>query len=401
MKTLLLLPFALSATTSLVYAETVNCNGNLDDNYKTPVTVNIEKSKDSLVPRSNGFLSAKVTFDFGGAKQQKSSIVRRFETSQKIIYKDVLDSTSFRLEIAGKIGNLFLDQRTTFKESVKNLSCEIIGKASGQVSTCPAEDKKGELLILAAKTGSLSQVEDLLEECKANANFVNSLGCNALMSVIDPNCGSSSYSHHLSSMHESEIVEILLSKGVALEQKDPVTEETALLKAVKNNSGWVIDQLLDSGANINAQDRNGNTPLILAVLNSSYQQVKSLLRHDPDLAITNSAGKTAQQIAEDYKLQDILDIMVPEYEVVTVKMNASGKCIPGMIHIMQDEPVEIELKAGDKMLFLEAKDLNLSLMAMPNSSQKALLKPSKKGNFPYSCGIHGGSNPSSGIIMVM
>ncbi|HXH74677.1 MAG TPA: ankyrin repeat domain-containing protein [Bacteriovoracaceae bacterium] len=405
MKTLVFLSLLTLSTLNSVYAEVVNCHGSLDNAYKTPVGLIIEKSKDSMFPSSNSFLNAKVTFDYDGTKQQKLNIVRRFEKDGKIIYKDILDSSSFRLEINNSEGELSLDMNTTFKEKIQHLSCVIAGKVTGQVSTCPlsyTKDLAGEMLITAAKSGNMQTLEDLLLECEANVNFINKLGCNALMSAVDPNCGIAEYSApQISSMYENETVELLLKKGAKLELKDPIDGSTALLKSIRNKSGWVIDQLLDAGSNINVQDKDGNTPLILSVLNSSYQQVKTLIKHELDLTLKNNEGKTAQQIAEELKLDEILELLVPEYEAITIKMNANGKCVPAMIHVMQDETVELELKANDKMLLFESKDLNISLMAMPNSSQKTLMKPSKKGNFPYSCGEHGGSNQSTGIIMVM
>jgi ankyrin repeat protein len=55
--------------------------------------------------------------------------------------------------------------------------------------------------------------------------------------------------------------------------------------------------LLIRGANINLQDRWGNTPLMLAVSNQNREAIHSLLRNGSDLSIKNKYGFTVMDKA--------------------------------------------------------------------------------------------------------
>ena len=71
-----------------------------------------------------------------------------------------------------------------------------------------------------------------------------------------------------------------------------------LLKAVTlDNARWV-QQLLDAGADPNAPDANGQTPLILALREDARQAAATLIAH-PKLAVdaTNGSNETALMLA--------------------------------------------------------------------------------------------------------
>lgn len=404
MKKLSLMTILFTIASSNLFAETVKCNGNLNDSYKTPVELIIEKDETPYSPSQSSYKIAKTTFTYAG-KQQKTNYVRRFEHSGKTVYKDILDRSSFRLEIINFIGELQLDTKTTFKKVIKNLECSITGKISGQIGQCPIDEAgngiANEKLLFAAKDGNFRLIEDLLTECQANVNYINSLGCNPLLTVMDRDCGKKEkQSYQQSSSYENEIIKTLIDFGANLEVKDPIDGKTALAKSIEYRSFWTTSTLVNAKADVNSKDINGNTPLILAVLNNSKAQVAAVLEGRPDTLMTNNEGKTALQLAEEYKFVDIIELLTPEFEVIKVTIDSNGKCSPSMIHLVQGETVEIELQATNKMLHLDVPELDISMMAMPNESERLPFTPDKKGTFSYTCKEHGGSK-SSGSIMVM
>jgi ankyrin repeat protein len=71
-----------------------------------------------------------------------------------------------------------------------------------------------------------------------------------------------------------------------------------LLKAVSLDNGRWVQQLLDAGADPNAPDANGQTPLILALREDARQAAAALIAH-PRLAVdaTNGSNETALMLA--------------------------------------------------------------------------------------------------------
>lgn len=56
----------------------------------------------------------------------------------------------------------------------------------------------------------------------------------------------------------------LLEKGADIEATDNKYGQTALLFALENGQQAVVEQLLRNNANVNAKDKCGATPLLLA-----------------------------------------------------------------------------------------------------------------------------------------
>jgi ankyrin repeat protein len=71
----------------------------------------------------------------------------------------------------------------------------------------------------------------------------------------------------------------------------PIAAE--LVTAIRNADTQAIRQLLNNGADVNARDAEGNTPLILASFYAAPECVKLLIDQGADVNTTNRAGATA------------------------------------------------------------------------------------------------------------
>src|SRR6516165_3172922 len=66
-----------------------------------------------------------------------------------------------------------------------------------------------------------------------------------------------------------------------------------LVRAIRNADAQAVRKLLDDGADVNARDSEGNTPLILASFHASPECVALLLEMGADANAANQAGVTA------------------------------------------------------------------------------------------------------------
>jgi ankyrin repeat protein len=85
---------------------------------------------------------------------------------------------------------------------------------------------------------------------------------------------------------------------------------TFVHEAVIHNNHAVLLKLLDYGANLSIQDKNGMSPLHFAVLYASFDCIKILLLYNIDVNLIDCSGKKAHEypcfgcINEDYDLVD-------------------------------------------------------------------------------------------------
>ena len=64
----------------------------------------------------------------------------------------------------------------------------------------------------------------------------------------------------------------------------------------ENNEPEIIDLLVKSGANVNAQDAEGFTPLHMATIHGNVKIVKKLVDLEADVNIVTTDGKTAAEL---------------------------------------------------------------------------------------------------------
>jgi|GEM_PF-3423129 len=104
--------------------------------------------------------------------------------------------------------------------------------------------------------------------------------------------------------NDLKIANILLANGAnphdTITTQNPdgtTTSHTLLFEAAHNQQGAMVDALLDGGANINEQDSDGNTILMLAAMRESgldISYINALVTNNAiDLDIKNSKGKSA------------------------------------------------------------------------------------------------------------
>jgi ankyrin repeat protein len=228
------------------------------------------------------------------------------------------------------------------------------------------------VLMTAARTGNLDTVNALLERgADVNAREAQ-LGETALMWAASEN--------------HAAIVKALLAKGADVDARSntvkfpkdrfglegvltilPRGNWTPLMYAARDGAPDATRALLDAGAQINAQDPDGTTPLVRAIWNSHYDTAKVLLERgaDPNLvdtadmgalyaAVDNSSlgeiyGSPTRKVKDQATPLDIIKLVIAKGGKVDAKLKSAALQ-------RQHTPGEPLLGAGTTPLMRAAKN---------------------------------------------
>lgn len=351
-----------------------------------------------------------------------STIVRRVRTRASLRYEDVLGSKIFRLTIQNPdsthlMAEAVMDEGKVYEVRFPQLHCVNEGTALPPAPPCPAGNSNAALLKIA-RWGSAEQAS-LALECGANPNAMDTRGCSALQIMTDLSCGyvASATPGHPADPDAPEapargtrdtlvlpdLMKVLIEAGARVDSLQPTTKRTPLMNLVLAGSISELDTLLENSANVNAQDIEGRTALMYAAERGDEIQVRTFLPHSPDLGLKDRKQKTAYDLAVAAGYPDMAEeLLKPQAKAETVTGQTDGTCSPTMVHIMAGEEVVIRLTAPSNAMFLmTAPDLGIELMAMPGQSVDQKIKPTTRGTFPFTCGVHGGANQTRGSFMVM
>lgn len=100
-----------------------------------------------------------------------------------------------------------------------------------------------------------------------------------------------------------------------LNKKVQHDSSTPLHIACKYNQIDIIRQLLNAGANIDAQDTENNTPLIIAATANNTEVVALLMVHKADVKISNKNGQTAKKKVQEIKKNQAYAAYVAQHTI--------------------------------------------------------------------------------------
>eukprot|EP01128_Nolandella_sp_AFSM9_P006863 TRINITY_DN3619_c0_g1_i1.p1 TRINITY_DN3619_c0_g1~~TRINITY_DN3619_c0_g1_i1.p1 ORF type:complete len:517 (+),score=81.17 TRINITY_DN3619_c0_g1_i1:47-1552(+) len=102
---------------------------------------------------------------------------------------------------------------------------------------------------------------------------------------------------------DEDAIMLLLYRGADVHMKGPYPLHHACLK----KSLFIVEALINNGAELEAQDKSGNTALHISSRLSAANIVQYLLKLRADPSVLNSRGQTAHAVASDSKVLKLLE----------------------------------------------------------------------------------------------
>lgn len=160
---------------------------------------------------------------------------------------------------------------------------------SADVSVGPDIDAERNQLRQICRAGEIGGIKEI--EHQIFKSIINSR---------DPNTGYTAL-HSAAIFNRYDVLQLLLQNGAEVNVGGIKDEQTALHKVARyvgaNEQIKCAQLLLEHGADINYQDKQGNTVLHLAVATENVKLMQYLLSKNPDMTLTNHTGKTARELA--------------------------------------------------------------------------------------------------------
>lgn len=108
-----------------------------------------------------------------------------------------------------------------------------------------------------------------------------------------------------------EIFSLLLAAGADCNEPSGDNGNSPLMEAVFIRDEKIINQLLKRNCNVNIQNKNGQTALIVSVANGYTEIAEDLIRKNADIGLTDNLGMTARKYAELFHHTQIMTLLDP------------------------------------------------------------------------------------------
>jgi len=107
---------------------------------------------------------------------------------------------------------------------------------------------------------------------------------------------------------DEQVIEQFVTAGIPIDSYNN-KGYTALMIATYHGHKNTVDSLLNLGANACLEDNRGNTSLMAAIFRGEFSIANTLVSLDCDTEHTNKAGQTAEQFAQTFGQEKVLELL--------------------------------------------------------------------------------------------
>jgi len=239
---------------------------------------------------------------------KSKELFRAVQKKNKYDIKEIVESGDVNIDTQDKFG------QTPLMIAAQKGYTDIVEQLLELGADINQRDTSGKnCLMLSCFAGQKEVIELLIRLTDTQITDTDKNGCNSLHYAVDSN--------------NHELVEwVVKQQDGLIELRDTVSGWTALLRVCATSANTkVIQVLLKCGANVNAQDLSGKTPLMLTCINGHYKSTKMLLDNGADIYLKTQYGKTCVEIAASFDRQDIKDLLEEEVERLREKEKEDKK----------------------------------------------------------------------------
>lgn len=197
-------------------------------------------------------------------------------------------------------------------------------------------------LIGAIETGNMERVKKLLNEDNEIHNYIN-----------EKDDEGNTPLHYAIYYDNLELIELLLKqKNIKVNAKNEKGFAPLHIVILGNsiNSLNILEYLLDNGANINVQDKNGHTPLHVAISQNDIEVIEMLLERRIKINTQTKVGNTAMHYAVSTNYVSIVETLLDDKYKYNVDINK--------LNIYNLTPLDIAIKNKNKSIIELLQDYN-------------------------------------------
>ena len=294
--------------------------------------------------------------------------------------------------------------RQPLKTETKTIKCQVLGKNDYEDFCIGKSADEIQLLLFSA---SQKKQPDLVEQalgCEADINATDIDGCTPLMmsvadtpstcaatTELDPDSWRSVKSRHLFNS--------LASNGAYIDTQESATGEATIHKAVRSGSEDIVKDMVLLEADINIQDKNGTTALMIAAENRDSNLIRLLVGNNAKLGLKDYQGQTAYDRGAKLP-SNIRELLLEPKLILTIDGRDNGSCSPLSFNVPAGQFIKLNLKANSsKMFLLSIPKIGISIMADTGKTVSKIIRFDKMGTFTFKCGVHGGRESNGEIIV--